>query len=79
MGASRSVSLVIHYIMNKKKMSYNQALDYIKEKRKIANPTVKLSVEVANKEAKLDDSQIFHEEIDDEERDNEENKENKEN
>lgn len=41
MGASRSVSIVINYLMKKHNMSFNNALDYIKEKRPSINPSIK--------------------------------------
>jgi len=37
-GISRSVSMVAYYLMKKYHMTYNDALKYIKNKRKIANP-----------------------------------------
>ena len=54
MGASRSVSIVIHYLMktmvNKDGSNYTfeEALQYIKNKRPIINPTNKLSDDVKN-------------------------------
>lgn len=37
-GISRSVSIVIAYLMKEKKMSYWQALKYVRNRRHIANP-----------------------------------------
>lgn len=38
MGASRSVSVLIYYLMMEHKMNLNNAIEYIKEKRMIINP-----------------------------------------
>ncbi|CAG8681443.1 5229_t:CDS:1 [Funneliformis mosseae] len=37
-GISRSVTIVIAYLMSSQKISYKQALDLVKEKRRIARP-----------------------------------------
>ena len=37
-GVSRSASIVIYYIMRKYNLTFNQALQYVKNKRKIVNP-----------------------------------------
>lgn len=41
MGASRSASLVLYYLMREKKLSFDDALALIKEKRSSVNPNVK--------------------------------------
>lgn len=46
MGASRSVSMVIYYLMKKYSKTYNEALFFLKEKRYVVNPTVKLKNDV---------------------------------
>lgn len=38
MGASRSATIVLFYLMNNYKMSMNKALDFLKNKRVIVNP-----------------------------------------
>lgn len=38
MGISRSASIVIAYLMRKKNLSYYDAYDFVKSKRKIINP-----------------------------------------
>jgi protein-tyrosine phosphatase len=40
MGASRSVSVVIYYLMKKHNMSLANSIIYIKKKRQIINPTI---------------------------------------
>ena len=37
-GVSRSVSIVVAYLMNEKNMSYEKAIDYVRKRRPIANP-----------------------------------------
>ena len=37
-GSSRSATIVIAYIMWKQKMKYDDAYNFVKNKRKIANP-----------------------------------------
>ncbi len=54
MGASRSVSIVIHYLMKTmvnndgSNYTFDEALQYIKNKRPIVNPTHKLSDDIKN-------------------------------
>ncbi len=54
MGASRSVSIVIHYLMKTmvnndgSYFTFDEALTYIKNKRPIVNPTHKLSDDIKN-------------------------------
>ena len=43
MGRSRSVVIVIYYLMRKHGYTYNNALHYIKRHRPIINPTCKLT------------------------------------
>ena len=38
MGISRSPTIVISYLMYKKKMKYEEAYDFVKEKRKVISP-----------------------------------------
>lgn len=40
MGISRSVSIVIYFLMKLKQMTYLQALMYIRQHRSIANPNI---------------------------------------
>jgi protein-tyrosine phosphatase len=47
MGASRSASLVIYYIMRKKNYSFDDALAFVKEKRNIVNPTFRFTKDLA--------------------------------
>lgn len=54
MGASRSASLVIYYLMKTKKNSngrlfnFDEAVQFIREKRIIVNPTFRLTKDLAN-------------------------------
>jgi hypothetical protein len=41
MGASRSASLVIYYLIKEKKMSFDEAFDLLKSKRIVVNPNIK--------------------------------------
>lgn len=43
MGASRSASVVIYYLMRKEKKSFDEAIEYVKKKRKHINPTWRLT------------------------------------
>jgi protein-tyrosine phosphatase len=60
MGASRSVSIVVNYIMKVMKNSdgssytFDDALQYIKNKRPIVNPTHKLAGEIIKHNKKID-------------------------
>jgi len=47
MGASRSATIVLYYLMKKYKMTHENAINFIKEKRHIVNPTFKLTKDVA--------------------------------
>lgn len=47
MGRSRSASIVIYYIMKKLNYSFDDALDYILEKRPIVNPTFRFTKDLA--------------------------------
>lgn len=38
MGISRSVGIVVAYLMKEKNMSYGKAIDYVRKRRPIANP-----------------------------------------
>lgn len=49
MGASRSASFIIYYMMRHYGMNYNQALSIIKSKRQIVNPSMKLRDVVVSK------------------------------
>jgi Dual specificity phosphatase, catalytic domain len=54
MGASRSASIVIYYLMKTQKhtdgtsFSFDDAINYVKEKRNIVNPTFKLTKDLAS-------------------------------
>lgn len=60
MGASRSVSIVANYIMKTKKnntgeyYTFDEALQFIKNKRPITNPTHKLADDIINHNKKID-------------------------
>lgn len=61
MGASRSVSIVLHYIMNTmtndkgEYYSVEEALEFIKNKRSVINPTIKLISDIKTcNEKKID-------------------------
>jgi protein-tyrosine phosphatase len=41
MGASRSCSVVLYYLMNEYKMKLEEAIEYIKKKRDIINPNMR--------------------------------------
>ena len=53
MGASRSASVIIYYLMKTQKnkngdqLSFDEALDFIKEKRAIVNPTFRFTKDLA--------------------------------
>lgn len=47
MGRSRSASIVIYYIMKKLGYGFDDALDYILEKRPIVNPTFRFTKDLA--------------------------------
>lgn len=47
MGASRSASVVIYYLMKNKKYTFDQALNFIKDKRAVVNPTFRLAKDLA--------------------------------
>lgn len=47
MGASRSVSVVIYYLMKKHYMSFDDAIKYIKDKRPIANISYRFAKDLA--------------------------------
>jgi protein-tyrosine phosphatase len=49
-GRSRSVSVVIYYLMKKHLMSFDQAINYIKNKRPIINPNNKFVETLKKKE-----------------------------
>lgn len=61
MGASRSASVVINYLIKKHKMTYDEALNYTRTKRAIVNPTHKLRNDVMMSMILLEDG---HDEID---------------
>lgn len=39
MGASRSASIILSYLMMENEMDLNEAIDYVRDKRKIVNPS----------------------------------------
>lgn len=49
MGASRSASFVIYYMMRRYNMDYMQSLDFLRKKRSIVNPSLKLMQSVIDK------------------------------
>lgn len=49
MGASRSASIVIYYLIKNKNMTFNEALEFIRNKRSIINPTFRLTKDLAKK------------------------------
>lgn len=53
MGASRSPTVVIYYLMKKHKMSYENALLFVKEKRSIVNLNLKFAGTLMYYERKL--------------------------
>ena len=48
MGASRSVSVVLYYLMRHNGLTYEQGIDFLKNKRHIINPSIKFSDELKN-------------------------------
>lgn len=48
MGASRSASVVIHYLIKKKGMTFDDALTFLKQQRRTVNPTRKLADDIKN-------------------------------
>lgn len=46
MGASRSVSVILYYLIKYHNMPLNDALNYVKEKRPVVNPTCKFYYEL---------------------------------
>lgn len=48
MGASRSASLVIYYLIKTKSYSFDEALNFVKNKRAIVNPTFRLTKDLAS-------------------------------
>ena len=47
MGASRSASIVIYYLVVKRNMTFDNAIEFIKEKRPIVNLTFRLTKDLA--------------------------------
>jgi protein tyrosine/serine phosphatase len=48
MGASRSASIVIYYLMKEKNMTFDMAVDYLRQKRIIVNPTFRLTKDLTS-------------------------------
>ena len=53
MGASRSASIVIYYLMRKHNYTFDHALEFIKTKRPVVNPTFKLTKDLAESRMNL--------------------------
>jgi protein-tyrosine phosphatase len=53
MGASRSASVIIYYLMRKYNWTYNQSLLFVSEKRKLINLTHKFDLILRQKEIEL--------------------------
>ena len=51
-GVSRSVSLVIYYLMKKHRMTFNQSFSYVKNIRSIANPNDSFKAQLLGYESK---------------------------
>lgn len=47
MGASRSASIVIYYLMKEHKYTFDEAVTFLRNKRSIVNPTFKLTTDLA--------------------------------
>lgn len=47
-GISRSVSLVIAYLMFSKKLNYEESFKFVQSKRSIANPNIGFSIQLQN-------------------------------
>jgi len=48
MGASRSASIVLYYLMKTRSLTFDGALSYLKTKRGIVNPTFRLTKDLAS-------------------------------
>lgn len=48
MGASRSASVVIYYLMKTEEYTFDEALEYIKNKRSNVNPTFRMTKDLAS-------------------------------
>lgn len=47
-GASRSATIVIYYLMKSKNYTFDEALNYVRQKRPIVNPTFRLTKDLAH-------------------------------
>jgi len=47
-GASRSASIVLYYLMKNKSYTFDEALNFLKERRPIVNPTFRLTKDLAS-------------------------------
>ena len=56
MGISRSPTIVISYLMYKKKMKYEEAYDFVKEKRKVISPNSGFQEQLKNFETILEEN-----------------------
>ena len=45
-GISRSVSMVIYFLMKKYHLNFDDAIDFVKRKRKIANPNISFKLQL---------------------------------
>lgn len=48
MGASRSASIVLHYLMKTYSYTFDEAVEYLRKKRIIVNPTFRLTKDLAS-------------------------------
>ncbi len=47
MGASRSASVVIYYLMRRHGYTFDDALEFLRNKRSVVNPTFRLTKDLA--------------------------------
>ena len=45
-GISRSVSMVVYYLMKKHHLNFDDTIDFVKNKRKIANPNISFKLQL---------------------------------
>lgn len=51
-GISRSATIIIYYLMKKKKISFKRALDYLRKKRSIVDPNIGFASALIEAEAR---------------------------
>jgi protein-tyrosine phosphatase len=59
MGASRSVSIVIYYLMRKHNYSLNDSITFIRKKREIINPTMLFYDELTELETEIKNNRKY--------------------